>query len=370
MGYEFATHIPFSLYLYNMKVLISEQQLRRIITEQSSTITVSSGYTTSDCDELHSFQSTKKTVKGKEVSKIIGDMNGIVGKKLEELYKNGINPMVSKVDVTVNGNRVDWTCTIGPSSDGKAWMGFTSRGAGCNNGNVLTRSESSAAGNDMATLKSTILGVYKSETSIDLEMVNDFIHLDGGKVVTEPKTKVSNIKGGGNYAFRQVFYRYTKPNSFPPVSGGKSSSVNKDEPKPKNNTPVDKPNNTPVINFKKDTPVSGDNEDYDTLKINTSDLSSFIQEVRTKTQGLTVSLGSSKTDITPDDCSFEILYVKPGRKDVSGTCKKIKRFTVALSTQNEGETAADNILSKNPGSKVIRKGTFDNGRTWKLIAVM
>jgi hypothetical protein len=116
--------------------------------------------------------------------------------------------------------------------------------------------------------------------------------------------------------------------------------------------------------------VSDSNENYDTLTINTPDLTSFIQEVRTKTQGLTVSLYSLKADITPDNCSFEILYAKPGAKDISGTLKKIKRFTVALSTQNEGEAAAENILSKNPESKVIRKGTFDNGRTWKLIAVM
>jgi hypothetical protein len=116
--------------------------------------------------------------------------------------------------------------------------------------------------------------------------------------------------------------------------------------------------------------VSDSNENYDTLTINTPDLTSFIQEVRTKTQGLTVSLYSLKADITPDNCSFEILYAKPGAKDISSTLKKIKRFTVALSTQNEGEAATENILSKNPESKVIRKGTFDNGRTWKLIAVM
>ena len=334
LGYEFATHIPFLIYLYNMKIVISEQQLRRIITEQSSTVVVKGSYTAGDCDELHAFQGTG--------GKVIGNMNVLVGNKLEELYKNGINPMVSKVDVKVNGMTVNWSCTIVPSTDGKAWVGFTSRGAGCNN-DVINRAESVSQGNDIGTAKKKIMTTF-NESKIDIEKVNDFVH-----------------KGGKN-SFKQVFYRYTKPNSFPPVSGGKSSSVNKDEPKPKNNTPV--------INFKKDTPVSGDNEDYDTLKINTSDLSSFIQEVRTKTQGLTVSLYSLKVDITPDDCSFEILYIKPGGKDVSGTCKKIKRFTVALSTQNEGETAADNILSKNPGSKVIRKGTFDNGRTWKLIVVM
>jgi hypothetical protein len=260
--------------------------------------------------------------------KVIGNMNVLVGNKLEELYNNGMNPMVSNVSVSVKDNKVSWTCTIVPSPDGKAWVGFTSRGAGCNN-DVINRAESVSQGNDIGTAKKKIMTTF-NESKIDIEKVNDFVY-----------------KGGKN-SFKQVFYRYTKPNSFPPVNGPKT-------------TPINKSNNTPV---------SSDNENYDTLTINTPDLTSFIQEVRTKTQSLTVSLGSLKTDITPDDCSFEILYVKPGRKDVSGTCKKIKRFTVALSTQNEGESAADNILSKNPESKVIRKGTFDNGRTWKLIAVM
>jgi hypothetical protein len=329
-----------------MDILITEQQLRRIILEQSSsTVTVSSGYTTSDCDELHAFQSTKKTVKGKEVSKIIGDMNGIVGKKLEELYKNGINPMVSKVDVTVNGNRVDWTCTIGPSSDGKAWMGFTSRGAGCNNGNVLTRSESSAAGNDMATLKSTILGVYKSETSIDLEMVNDFIHLDGGKVVTDPKTKVSNIKGSGSYAFRQIFYRYTKPNEYPPV--GKK-------------TPVNKP--TPVNNVKTSPVVSGGD-----ISFTSPDLSTFLTDIKTKTLNTKLDLKSVKIDV--DNRTLSI--------STSGTGTLVKKLVLTLSTQAEGSASADNVMDKNPGSKIVTKGKFqidstdsNNYRIYYLIAII
>jgi len=34
LGYEFATHIPFLLYLYNMKIVISEQQLKTIVKNQ------------------------------------------------------------------------------------------------------------------------------------------------------------------------------------------------------------------------------------------------------------------------------------------------------------------------------------------------
>lgn len=321
-----------------MKIVISEQQLRRIISEEtSSTIIVSSGFTASNCDELHAFQSTKEEINGKMITKTIGNMNVLVGDKLQELYNKGINPTVKKVTVTVKGMRVDWVCEIGESTDGKAWLGFTSRGSGCGN-QSKDAAERASQKKDIRSIKANIESAY-GESNIDIEKFAVKTHTDGGN------------------SFVQIFYRYTKPNSFPPIASGKVTSVNK-------------PNNIPLTNTKKDTPVSDSNENYDTLTINAPDLTSFIQEVRTKTQGLTVSLYSLKADITPDNCSFEILYAKPGAKDISSTLKKIKRFTVALSTQNEGEAAADNILSKNPESKVIRKGTFDNGRTWKLIAVM
>jgi hypothetical protein len=157
-----------------MKIIISEQQLKRIITEQSSTVVVSGTYTANDCDELHAFQSTKQIINGKQVSKIIGNMNVLVGNKLEELYKGGMNPMVSKVDVSVNGMTVNWSCTIVPSPDGKSWVGFTSRGAGCND-DVINRAESVSRGNDMESAKKRIMTTY-TESNIDIQKVNDFIH--------------------------------------------------------------------------------------------------------------------------------------------------------------------------------------------------
>lgn len=307
LGYEFATHILFLLYLYNMKIVISEQQLRRIITEQSSTVVVSGTYTANDCDELHAFQGSG--------GKVIGNMNVIVGNKLEELYKGGMNPMVSKVDVKVNGMTVNWSCTISPSSDGKAWMGFTSRGAGCNN-DVINRAESVSQGNDMGTAKKKIMTTFK-ESNIDIEKVNDYIHK------------------GGNNSFRQIFYRYTKPNSFSPISGGKS-------------TPVDKPNNIPVINSK-------------TISIKSVDLSTFLTDIKTETLNKTLDLNSVVIDV--DNLS---LTVKSSDKGVL-----VKKLVLTLSTQADGNIAADNVLGKNPGSKVISKGKFENDkRTYYLIALI
>ena len=57
-----------------MKIVISEQQLRKIILEQSSPVIVSGNYTASNCDELHAFQGSG--------GKVIGNMNVLVGKKL------------------------------------------------------------------------------------------------------------------------------------------------------------------------------------------------------------------------------------------------------------------------------------------------
>ena len=288
-----------------MKVLISEQQLRRIITEQSSPVIVSGNYTASNCDELHAFQGSG--------GKVIGNMNVLVGKKLEELYKGGMNPMVSKVDVSVNGMSVNWSCTIVPSPDGKAWMGFTSRGAGCNN-DVINRAESVSQGNDMGTAKQRIMTTF-NESNIDIQKVNDFVHK------------------GGNNSFRQVFYRYTKPSSFPPISGGKI-------------VPVNKP--TPVNTVK-------------TISVNSPDLSTFLTDIKTETLNKTLDLNSVNIDV--DNLS---LTVKSSDKGVL-----VKKLILTLSTQADGNTAADNVLGKNPNSKVVSKGKFEGGkRTYYLIAII
>jgi hypothetical protein len=145
-------------------------------------------YTATNCDELHAFQSTS--------GKVIGNMNVKVGDKLKELYDNGYNPMVTKVDVTVSGMTVGWKCKIENSKDGKAWVGFTSRGAGCNN-DVIKRSESKEYGNDKETARKKIMDTY-SEKAIDIEKIDEVVYT------------------AGENSFKQIFYVYTKPGKFPP----------------------------------------------------------------------------------------------------------------------------------------------------------
>lgn len=164
-------------------------------------ITIKNSYTATNCDELHAFQSTclARDNNGNCInSKIVGDMHVIVGDKLQEIYNNKINPKVTKVSVKVQGMVVTWYAVIDQSDDGNAWVGFTSRGAGCDN-DIINRAESVSVGNDVGTLTNRILEVYK-ESSIDIEIVNDFVY------------------NGGSNSFRQVFYRYTKPISNPPHS--------------------------------------------------------------------------------------------------------------------------------------------------------
>jgi len=162
--------------------------------------------TSTGCDLLHAFESSGG-VKG-------GEMHKKVGEKLDELYKKGYNPIVTKVDVTVSGNTVSWSCTINESTDGKAWVGFTSRGAGCGSRDFLTRAEEGGeVGNDVDTMTKRIKDVYK-EKDIDVKQVNDFVYdVAKGATMATYDSAGKRIKTGT--AFRQVFYAYTKPGKYP-----------------------------------------------------------------------------------------------------------------------------------------------------------
>jgi hypothetical protein len=185
--------------------VINEQTNAPIIVTGKFTAT---GNITRICDELHAFQSIcevddiTKLCKP-NTSKIVGGMHTKVGDKLYELYKNGMNPKVTNVKVTVTGTEVSWTCTIEPSNDGKAWVGFTSRGAGC--GDVVRRSVSKAEGKSEDQIKTNVLKEF-NEKDVDFEYVDDAVHF-----------------GAGEEKFRQVFYRYTLPTKFPPHTSSKKS---------------------------------------------------------------------------------------------------------------------------------------------------
>lgn len=186
------------------------KQVMGLLNEQTEEVieVVKGTYTAKDCDELHAFESTcpskqfDKNGKCIGETKLVGEMHTKMLEKLNALYGNGHNPKVSNVNVSVNGNTVSWECTIVESADGKAWVGFTSRGAGCNN-DIVARSTSSAVGNDLNSLRGRINARY-GEPDIEIE-----------------EAKVYTYDGGGN-SFRQIFYRYTKPKNFPPYKNKQS----------------------------------------------------------------------------------------------------------------------------------------------------
>ena len=178
-----------------MGVLNEQTEIEKVIE------VVTDSFTAKSCDELHAFQSTCPSSvfvggKCKGDTKLVGEMHEKMRIKLDAIYKKGINPKVSKVAVSVNDMTVTWTCTIVESTDGKAWVGFTSRGAGCND-DIFARAESAVVGNDVDSIKGRINDMYK-EPIIEIVKVNDFIY------------------NGGDNSFRQIFYRYTKPKSSPP----------------------------------------------------------------------------------------------------------------------------------------------------------
>ena len=191
--------------------IIRIKEVMGVINEQTEKVidVVKGSFTAKDCDELHAFESTCKSnlfdKNGECVggTTLVGEMHTKMLEKLNALYENGHNPKVSNVGVIVNGNTVSWECTIVESADGKAWLGFTSRGAGCNN-DIVARATSSVVGNDLKSLIGRINAKY-GEPDIEIKKAKDYTY-----------------DGGGN-SFRQIFYIYTRPKKYPPHTSSKKS---------------------------------------------------------------------------------------------------------------------------------------------------
>jgi len=178
-----------------------------LLNESSITfpITLKGQYSANNCDELHAFQSTN--------GRTIGNMNVIVGDKLKELYQKGYNIKVTNVDVSVSNMTVKWVVTIDKSEDGEVWIGFTSRGAGCNS-DIENRSTSTQSGNDVGTLKKRIVSAgLNGDNDFKIEKINDYTY------------------SGGDNSFKQVFYRYTRPIDYPTkkIVGGDTEIVDDED---------------------------------------------------------------------------------------------------------------------------------------------
>lgn len=261
-------------------------------------ITVSGTYTASNCDELHAFQSTS--------GKVIGNMNVLVGNKLDEIYKSGINPKPIKVDVKVNGMTVNWSVLIDKSNDGNSWVGFTSRGAGCG-ADVINRAESKSSGNDINSAKSKIENSY-SETNIKIEVINDFIY----------------NQGKGNNGFRQVFYRYTKPIKYPSIGSEKSQLDVGD---------------CEAANF-----IASE---YGLDELNVK----FKTWIKEELLGCKWSL--IKMSLNTEDNKVKLLVTLEPTKD------GFRTFSILFNPKGSPQESKNNALSKNPGSKIVSSGELN-----------
>jgi hypothetical protein len=148
----------------------------------SSTTTIQGSYTVpantpNRQDALHAFQKRKSDGFG-------GRMSTKINEKLRELYSRGINPDLLDLKITIDGKlyKVDWEATIGPSKDGKAYVGMSTVGS------TGANADSRAKG-QIEAMKKWVKGAD------DYTLVLDFVN------------KSPYI--------RQYFYKYTKPSEYP-----------------------------------------------------------------------------------------------------------------------------------------------------------
>jgi hypothetical protein len=168
----------------------------KLIKRKMSVVYVSGEFVGKNCDEFHAFQGTN--------GRVIGGMNDKITIELNRLHKEGINPQVTEVDVVMDSAtmKVKWKVKIEPSKDGKAWVGFTSRGSGGDK-SAFTRAISKSTKQDFDSVKKKIIDVL-NEPKLEMKAIKDLQYnfSKDGKVL-------------GKCPTRQIFYVYTKPSKFP-----------------------------------------------------------------------------------------------------------------------------------------------------------
>lgn len=163
--------------------------LMGLINEQKTSlpIVVKGSYSApkGDADALHSFERRKSDGFG-------GRMLTKINEKLKEVYSAGINPDVTniKIDIDSTNYVVRWEATIDESKDGVAYMGVGSRGSA---GRTADRRAENQIDNLMRKLK--------RNGADNIELVLDF-------------------KNPSGVYIRQYFYKYSLPETNPPLSGG------------------------------------------------------------------------------------------------------------------------------------------------------
>ncbi len=163
-------------------------------------------------DALHSFQSRKK-------DKFGGKMHEIVNAALRDVYKQKINPFIESITITMGskgtGPVVNWEVMITSSTDGKAYVGLNSRGG------AGGKSDASARALKQANQKKKDLPGELNEPKLEYKDVLDYEN--------------------PNVYIRQIFWQYTMPNQYPPLSGSQSETGLSASTTPPQDPPVVEP---------------------------------------------------------------------------------------------------------------------------------
>ncbi len=145
------------------------------------TKSVSGSFTSNDGDSAHNFK----------------ELEDKLGPVLKEIYDMGINPKIKGVDVkiTKSGNQFNtsYNVVVGKSDDGKAWMGFTSRGS------FGPRYEERADGQ------------IKGSTNLDGRSLEAKLkgNLGAGEV------SIIGVYKDASVPVKQYFVEFTKPEQYP-----------------------------------------------------------------------------------------------------------------------------------------------------------
>lgn len=120
-----------------------------------------------------------------------------LGPILQEFYKDGINPKIESVTakITKNGDKflTEYRATVRNSKDGKAWMGFTSRGSFGNG--YMERADGQISGTN-----------NKDGKSLEEKLKG----IGAGEIETISVYEDSTVP------VKQYFVQFTKPTEFPP----------------------------------------------------------------------------------------------------------------------------------------------------------
>jgi hypothetical protein len=159
--------------------------------------TIKGSYTASDCDRLHAFNDTG--------SGPVGKMNDIVNPVLISVWKEGVNPDITDVSVTIDKNSseyvVNWSVTIDESKNGKAYTGIYSRGHGGKDKWVFTNVSTSSGHASIDSCKTSAY-IKKRGTVGDMVLVKDYEY---------------NKDGKSGCQVNQLFYKY-ELKEYPPKS--------------------------------------------------------------------------------------------------------------------------------------------------------